>query len=105
MQQIKVCLLGAPGVGKRTMMSKFGSSSFPADYLTTIGVQIAKKAVVVAAQSISMVVWDVADQEEFEITTVTYARGMSGYFLVADGTRPTTLERAYQIYERLYSFE
>src|SRR5271156_6421316 len=105
MQQIKVCLLGAPGVGKRTMMSKFGSSSFPADYLTTIGVQIARKEFFVGKQTITMMIWDVADHEGFETTELSYARGMSGYILVADGTRPPTLERAYQIYENLYSFE
>ncbi len=36
---------------------------------------------------------------------MNYSRGMSGYLLVADGTRPSTLERAREIYERLCSFE
>jgi GTPase SAR1 family protein len=105
MQQRKICLLGAQGVGKRTIMSRFESNSSPADYLTTIGVQIAKKPVVVGKQTITLIVWDVADHEGFETTEMSYARGMSGYLLVADGTRPPTLERAYQIYEALYSFE
>jgi GTPase SAR1 family protein len=105
MLQRKVCLLGAQGVGKRTIMSRFESNSFRADYLTTIGVQIAKKEFFVGKQTITMMIWDVADHEGFETTEMSFARGMSGYFLVADGTRPPTLERAYQIYERLYSFE
>jgi GTPase SAR1 family protein len=105
MQQRKVCLLGAPGVGKRTIMSRFEPNPYTADYLTTIGVQIAKRSVVIGTQTITMMIWDVADHEGFDTTEMSYARGMSGYFLVADGTRPPTLERAYQIYERLYSFE
>jgi GTPase SAR1 family protein len=105
MLQKKICLLGARGVGKRTILSRFESNSFPADYLTTIGVQIAKKSIVVGTQTITLMIWDVADLEGFETTEMAYARGMSGYFLVADGTRPPTLARAYQIYERLYSFE
>src|SRR5271163_1107293 len=105
MQQRKVCLLGPRGVGKRTIMSTCEPSPSSSNYHATIGVEIAKKTVVAGAQSISMLVWDVADHEGFETTEMSYARGMSGYFLVADGTRPPTLERAYQIYENLYSFE
>jgi GTPase SAR1 family protein len=105
MLQKKICLLGARGVGKRTIMSRFESNLSSGDYQAAIGVQIAKKAVVVGTQTITMMVWDVADHEGFEATEMSYARGMSGYFLVADGTRPPTLERAYHIYEQLYSFE
>jgi hypothetical protein len=52
-----------------------------------------------------MMVWDVADPNNFDAMLMSYSRGMSGYLLVADGTRPSTLERAREIYEQICSFE
>jgi hypothetical protein len=52
-----------------------------------------------------MAIWDVADRDNFDPGLMNYSRGMSGYLLVADGTRPSTLERAREIYERICSFE
>ena len=67
--------------------------------------QISKKAVAVGDQSVMMAIWDVADLDKFDAMLMNYSRGMSGYLLVADGTRPSTLERAREIYEQLCSFE
>jgi GTPase SAR1 family protein len=52
-----------------------------------------------------MAIWDVADLDPSNPTLMNYSRGMSGYLLVADGTRPSTLERAREIYEQISSFE
>jgi signal recognition particle receptor subunit beta len=39
----------------------------------------------------------------FHKLQVNYLRGMSGYLLVADGTRPSTLEEAYFLYRDINS--
>jgi GTPase SAR1 family protein len=101
----KVCVFGAHGVGKRSLTSRFQDNSEPERYTATIGVQICKKEVVIGNQNVMMAIWDVADLDHFDVMLMNYSRGMSGYLLVADGTRPSTLERAREIYEQLCSFE
>jgi GTPase SAR1 family protein len=68
-------------------------------------VQICRKEVAVGNQNVTMAIWDVADLEGSDAMLMNYSRGMSGYLLVADGTRPSTLERAREIYKQLCSFE
>jgi len=101
----KVCIFGAHGVGKRSLTSRFRDNTEAERYRASVGVQISKKEVVVGNQSATMMVWSVADLDHFDAMLVNYSRGMSGYLLVADGTRPSTLERAREIYEQLCSFE
>ena len=101
----KLCIFGAHGVGKRSLTSRLRGDTETEGYRATIGVQISKKEVVVGDQSVTMTIWDVADLEHLNETLMNYSRGMSGYLLVADGTRPSTLERAREIYEQLCSFE
>jgi GTPase SAR1 family protein len=102
----KVCIFGAHGVGKRSLTSKFRDNTEAERYRASIGVQISKKEVVVVGnQSVTMMVWSVTDLDHFDAGLMNYSRGMSGYLLVADGTRPSTLERAREIYEQISSFE
>jgi GTPase SAR1 family protein len=101
----KVCIFGAHGVGKRSLTSRFRDNTEAERYRASVGVQISKKEVVVGNQSVTMAIWDVADLDNFDRGLMNYSRGMSGYLLVADGTRPSTLERAREIYEQLCSFE
>ncbi|MFY9732809.1 MAG: Rab family GTPase [Candidatus Acidiferrales bacterium] len=101
----KVCIFGAHGVGKRSLTFRFRDNAEAERYRATIGVQICKRVVVVGNESVTMALWDVADLDPSDATLMNYSRGMSGYFLVADGTRPSTLERAREIYEQLCSFE
>jgi GTPase SAR1 family protein len=47
MIQKKVCMVGASGVGKTSLVAKFIHSIFSDKYLTTVGVKIDKKTVTV----------------------------------------------------------
>ncbi|HXP70105.1 MAG TPA: hypothetical protein VOA88_12535 [Candidatus Dormibacteraeota bacterium] len=105
MLERKICLFGAHGVGKRSLTSRFRDNATAERYRAAIGVQVCKKVVVVGNQHLTMAIWDVADLDRFEAGLMNYSRGMSGYLLVADGTRPSTLERAREIYEQICSFE
>ncbi len=105
MLEKKVCLFGAHGVGKRSLTSRFQQDMYSDRYRATIGVQICKKVVVVGSQSVKMAIWDVAALDPSDPILMNYSRGMSGYLLVADGTRPSTLERARELYNQISSFE
>ncbi len=100
--QKKVCLLGAFAVGKTSLVRRYVEDSYADKYLTTVGVQIKKRAVTVAEQEVNLVIWDLAGEDEFQKVQLSYLRGASGYLLVADGTRRTTLDTAKVLQQRVH---
>ncbi len=94
---MKVCMLGAFAVGKTSLVQRFVNSMFSERYKTTLGVKIDKKQMVIDNQDIDMILWDLAGEDEFMKVRSSYLRGSSGAILVADGTRPETLETAVEL--------
>jgi small GTP-binding protein len=97
--QKKVCLLGAYGVGKTSLVSRFVHSMFSEKYMTTIGVKIDKKSVPLEKETVELVIWDIYGQDDFQKVRMSYLRGASGYLLVMDGTRGGTLDVALTLHE------
>ena len=94
MMQKKVCMLGAFAVGKTSLVSRFVSSIFSDKYLTTVGVKIDKKTVTIGDREVTLLLWDIYGQDEFQSVQQSYLRGSAGYLLIVDGTRRATLETA-----------
>ena len=92
--QKKVCMLGAPGVGKTSLVRRYVESIFSDEYLSTIGAKIDRKVVEVGSQSVSLMLLDLQGEERYQWVRMQYLRGAAGYFLVVDGTRKPTLEIA-----------
>jgi len=99
--QKKIALLGAPGVGKTSLVRRFVESLFDDKYLTTIGVKVDKKVVQVGEQHVMLMLWDVAGAEDGFCVPTSYVRGAAGYLLVVDGTRPETAEVGLEIVEQM----
>ena len=99
MMQKKICLLGSFAVGKTSLARRFVHSVFSEQYHTTIGVKIDRKEVEIDGQSVKLLIWDIHGDDEFQKVRASYLRGMSGYFLVADGTRPETMETIAMLHE------
>lgn len=97
MIQKKVCMLGGTGVGKTSLVSQFVTSLFSDSYMTTIGVKVDKKVVAVEDREVTLVLWDIYGEDEFQTVRPSYLRGASGYLLVADGTRQLTLDSVRQL--------
>jgi len=97
MIQKKICMLGATGVGKTSLVSRFVLSLFSDTYLTTIGVKVDKKTVSVDGRDVTLLLWDIYGEDEFQTVRTSYLRGASGYLLVADGTRQLTLDTAREL--------
>lgn len=97
MIQKKICMLGATGVGKTSLVSRYVLSLFSDTYLTTIGVKVDKKNVNVDGTDVTLMLWDIYGEDEFQTVRASYLRGASAYLLVADGTRQLTLDTARQL--------
>ena len=99
--RFKICMIGCYAVGKTSLVEKFVRSIYSDEYHTTIGVKIDKKNVQVGDQAATCMIWDIAGEDEFYTVKTSYLRGMSGYFLVVDGTRRETISIAQRIYDRV----
>ncbi|GHV07634.1 GTP-binding protein [Campylobacterota bacterium] len=99
----KVCLLGAFSVGKTSLVSQYVHSIFSDRYLSTIGVKISKKQLNVGDEETTLVIWDMEGKDVYTDVKVSYLRGASGFFVVADGTRKETLDEAMSL--RKLAFE
>jgi small GTP-binding protein len=96
-------MLGAFGVGKTSLVRRYVQSIFAETYLTTVGVKIDKKTLTVGNESVMLLLWDIAGEDEVSPIRMTYLRGAAGYLLVADGTRAETLDVATDIQSRVKS--
>lgn len=101
MIQKKVCILGAFAVGKTSLVNRFVNDTFEGRYLTTVGVNIKKHTLNVNQTEVSLIIWDMAGEDEFQKVQLSYLRGAAGYLLVADGTRRVTLDTAKVLQQRV----
>jgi len=95
--RLKICMLGAYAVGKTSLVMRFVKSMFSERYETTIGVKILKKELELDGQPATLMLWDMHGDDDFQNVRTSYLRGASGYFVVADGTRGETLEKAVEL--------
>lgn len=91
----KVCLLGDFAVGKTSLVRRFVYNLFSDKYLSTIGVNVSRKMVAVQRADevveLTMMLWDLAANAEFDQMQASYLRGAAGAIVVCDLTRPETL--------------
>ena len=99
--QKKVCVLGGFSVGKTSLIRRYVESIFSEAYITTVGVKIDKKTLDLPGRPVTLILWDMAGEDEMSSLRMTYLRGAAGYLLVADGTRPATLDVALSLRERV----
>lgn len=97
MIQKKICMLGAFAVGKTSLVRRYVHSMFDERYQTTIGVKIDKKQIHVDSKDVTLMLWDLYGEDEFQSLRLSYLRGTSGYLLVADGTRADTIDRVQSL--------
>ena len=99
--QRKICMLGGFSVGKTSLVKRYVQSVFSETYLTTVGVKIDKKTVALGDRTVHLILWDLAGEDDLASLRMSYLRGSAGYVLVADGTRPATLDMALSLRQRV----
>lgn len=94
----KICLLGDLAVGKTSLVRRFVIDEFDDTYLTTIGVKITKKELVLEDAgfedqvNMKLMLWDIAGHHTFANVKAAYYRGSDGALVVCDLTRRDTLD-------------
>lgn len=94
----KICMLGDFSVGKTSLTTRFVKNIFSEKYLSTVGVKVDTKEIKVDKKTtLKLMIWDIAGKDKFTTLDDNYLRGSAGYLLVADGTRPQTIETAFKL--------
>ena len=93
-------MVGTSAVGKTSLVERYVKDVFSERYLTTVGVKISRKQVKVGDDPVDLLLWDLYGEDRFQKLSSNYLRGAAGYFLVADGTRPDTLDLALTLYHK-----
>ena len=97
----KIGMVGAFGVGKTSLVSRFVHSIFSEKYQTTVGVKIDKKLVQHPAGEITLILWDLAGEDALTTVRPAHLKGAAGYILVMDGLRRNTLGVAIDLHGRV----
>jgi small GTP-binding protein len=100
MPKQKVCLLGAAGVGKTSLVSRYVHNMFKQSYISSVGVAISKKLLRIGEIELNLVIWDMAGEEEGSPIKINQIRDARGLILVADGCNAASLETAIDIRQR-----
>lgn len=97
----KVCLIGDFSVGKTSLIRQFVDCQFSDKYLSTVGVKISRKLVVLDEdksanqqnnQQLQLVIWDIEGSNRFQGIAPNYLQGAKGALIVGDVTRASSIE-------------
>jgi small GTP-binding protein len=99
--KFKICMVGTFGVGKTSLVTRFVKSSYSEKYLTTLGVKVDKKEVTTQGRPITLMLWDLAGKDALTDIKPANLGGSSGYILVADGSRRSTLDAAIELQDHV----
>jgi len=97
----KLILTGDFKVGKTSLIKRFVENLFSESYISTIGVEISKKTVVMDEDTkINFVLWDIGGQiSSMAPYRHRFYEGSSAAFIVIDRTRPNNLESVKTWYD------
>ncbi|KIM34046.1 hypothetical protein M408DRAFT_59800 [Serendipita vermifera MAFF 305830] len=91
---VKLVIIGASGVGKTSLRTKYTIGRFSTNYRATIGADFITKAVPHYSNpedSVQLQIWDTAGQERFASLATAFFRGADAVILVYDVTDPSSL--------------
>jgi len=92
----KVCLLGASGVGKSSLVRRFVDGSFDEALDPSIAMSIFSGIVELGEVTLEMMLWDPAGADSDGQYNRSFISGASGLIFVVDATQPQTLDLLLQ---------
>jgi small GTP-binding protein len=95
----KLILCGDFQVGKTSLIRRFVENRFEKDYISTIGVELSKKTVVLSENTkLNFIIWDIGGQERYNLNRAKFYNGANAAFIVIDRTRPDNLKSVEKWY-------
>lgn len=87
----KIVLVGDYATGKTSLIRRFVDNEFSDNYLSTVGVKISRKNVMVDDKEVQNLIWDIEGATESKPIIKNYLLGSHGAIVVADLTREATI--------------
>ena len=97
----KVIVIGDGGVGKTCLTLTFVKKEFKTEYIPTLGVDIYTKDFNLGASNVTLIIWDIAGQEKFDMIRKQYYKGAQGALIVCDLTRKDTFHNIDNWYKEV----
>lgn len=94
-------MLGAPSVGKTSLVRRFVHSVFNDGYRSTLGVKVDRKTVNLPEASVAMLLWDIHGEAEGLAIPRNYLRSVSAAINVFDASRLDTAAVAGELSQRV----
>ncbi len=97
----KIILTGDYSVGKTSLIRRFVENKFERDYISTIGVQISKKTVLLSEKTkMNFIIWDIGGQvQQMAPYRAKFYNGANAAFIVIDRTRAGNLNSIEKWFE------
>ena len=103
----KACIVGEFSVGKTSLIRRYVLGLFSDDYKATLGVNCYNHAgqflhpETGETQAVNLVLWDIEGGQQKSSMLNTYLIGAAGALMIADVTRPETIEALDHYYDLL----
>ena len=90
----KFLIVGPPGVGKTCLIRRYVHGVYTSGIAATVMVDFSMKVVAQSNRTVNLRLWDIQGQEQPGYLGRTYYGGAVGALVVADCTKPATLDDA-----------
>lgn len=85
-RNLKICVIGSPGVGKTSVTTRRVKGKFSNQYRITVGADLFSYTLMLDDTEYHLQVWDTAGQERFQTIGTAFYRGSDACILVYDIT-------------------
>ncbi len=93
MLKYKICVAGAKGVGKSSLITRYVDDKFNEETMKTIGVAFKRKEIKIKENlSIELNIWDFGGEEKYRLLFPAYVNGAAAALLLYDTTDKSSLD-------------
>jgi len=100
---LKILLIGAPNVGKSSLLRRFITGTFREDYRATIGVDVESTTVTTPEGNVQLAIFDLGGQDAFDDLKLHYCMNAHYIIFVYDVTDLDTVRYVTEAYQIVYA--